>query len=231
MKTPVRISTLFTALLFSALSVWGQAAPHPHDSATPSSQGDSIDSETKPWNGRIDGQTYINEYFDLSATVPDGWFIHSKEAVEAVKRRGKGLIKPDDKQTVAAVEQSINRTLFLMTATPYTPGSRPVIGVQITAEPDPKGVLKTGADYLTQLKLMTTRIKLPFEIVKDIEPVMLAGRDFHVIQFKVLEGGVEKGQRFYATIKKGYALIFITTYTNEDERKATDKIVQMIRLN
>lgn len=211
------------------VTVQGQ---HPNDSkSAPVQDRQSVTSEAQPDAGLVEGRTYSNEYFGLEVTLPDDWIIHPKATVERVKEKGKELIKPDDKKSVAAVEASINRTLHLVLATPYTPGLRPRAGVQITAEPNRHDALKTGADYLTQLKQMTMRIKLPMEIVEDIKPVTISGVDFYVIQLKVLEHGMELGQRVYATIRKGYALIYLTTYSNEDEQKVSDRIVNSIRLN
>lgn len=230
MKTLAAISKLSAALVLVVLPLTAQEQ-HPHDSRSAPAQDHQSVSLKAPWNGRVDGRTYSNEYFGLEVTLPDDWLIHSKETVERVKEKGKDLIKPDDKKTIAAVEASIDRTIHLVLATPNTPGQRPRAGVQITAEPDRHGFLKTGADYLTQLKQMTMQIKLPMEIVEDIKPVTINGVDFYVIQLKVLERGLELGQRVYATIRKGYALIYLTTYSNEDERKASDRIVGSIRLN
>lgn len=165
----------------------------------------SISSSQELDKGFIDGTSYKNSYFGLSLNFPDGWYVQN-DAIDLSEQNAAFLLSvyryPLD-------TQSFNYNFSC-------------IAEDLSAYPE----IKQSSDYMEE---MIEQFKNEdFKIDKDIYSKTIDGVKFSVVDAETSAGDVVVKQRYYSTIKKGYALTFIITYVDDSNLDELNKILDSI---
>ena len=133
--------------------------------------------------GTLADHTYTNDYFGLSVTFPEQWYIQSREDLDELSKSGANLAAGPgaDKTLKAAIQAGQPNTLNLVSAfrhPPGTPGSfNPSIILAAERVKHLPGI-RTGAEYCENLKrtLGMTAIKYEFDPVEGNHKIGEIGR-------------------------------------------------------
>jgi len=66
---------------------------------------------------------------------------------------------------------------------------------------------------------------------KEFYPAQLGGVEFDVMELEISMLGKVVKQKYYATIRKGYALSIIVSFTNDGEAASLQKILDSVAFN
>ena len=181
--------------------------------------------------GSIEGSTYTNVYFGLRLELPADWSALDQAAMLRLAEAGADMIAGDDENLQAIVRASELQTVNMLgvfrhplgAPVPYNPS---FVGVAERLDNAP-GIRK-GADYLFHARRMLEAGQLVVSFPGEVSAVRIGGQEFDVmpVELEVLDIVVQ--QRYYATVMKGYALVFISSFTTPEERAALDGVVESI---
>ena len=91
--------------------------------------------------------------------------------------------------------------------------------------------IKTGGDYLFHAKRLLEAGQMKFTFPREVYTETLAGVEFHVLtaELALLPTNLMK-QEYFATIRKGYTLLLIISYSTEEEKAQVRDILDTLRL-
>ncbi|HEY9060067.1 MAG TPA: hypothetical protein VIO64_06130 [Pseudobacteroides sp.] len=195
-------------------------------SAKPSEKAD--DSTGKKLDlGKNEGDTYKNEFFGLSMKLPKDWKVSSDEEKQKVLNAGKEAIAGDDKSKQTQLDLADLKSVYLlmvskigMTNQSYDNGNLMIMAEKLSLL---QGVNK-GSQYLEYVKkgLKELNGQMPYKLDKDVYEEKIGGKVFSVLETVIESPDIKLTQKYYACVLKGYALVFITTSTNNEN----DKIIK-----
>ena len=159
---------------------------------------------------------YTNKYFGLSVTVPSDWNIQDQESQKRIMSLGKKMMAGDDKNLKAALNASELQTVNLLTAFKHPVGSpvpfNPNIIVVAEMVRQMPGIHR-GKDYHYQVKKMLEAGQMQISFPREDYTERLGRVEFDVMDQEMKIRGLTIKQRYCTTIKKGYALSFILSFT------------------
>ncbi|MBU3127430.1 hypothetical protein [Clostridium tagluense] len=184
--------------------------------------------------GKNEGNLYTNDFFKMNINIPDKWIVATDEEKTEVLKLGKEVISKDDKSKAKELDLSELRTVYLLMT------SQKGLKVQsTTANPNFiviaeklsffQGV-KDGANYLGQVKkqLKTVASTMPYKFDKEIYTEKVGGKSFSVLEATIETGTIKMTQKYYACVLNGYALSFISTYTDDVGAKSLDGVIKSV---
>jgi hypothetical protein len=178
--------------------------------------------------GTVTESVYQNKYFGMSMVLPEGWHVQDAAAKKRLMETGKRIASGDDKNLKAAMEASEDQTVNLLTVFKYKVGS-PVPfnpGVICLAEkvshlPGVKG----GKDYLFHTKKALTMSQLKATFPTAIHSRTLGGVAFDILDAEMRVGDRVVQQQYYAAVMRGYALVFVISFSTESEAESLKEIL------
>jgi len=168
--------------------------------------------------GKLNGNTYQNKYFGFSLSKPSSW------AAQDTKAREKKLTL-GGKEATAKVSQLRYINLFSFSKYP--------LGIRDKINPNVMGVaedisffptMKTPLDYINNVKRMLGMSKIKYRVDKETKSRKISGLDFESMKVYTSINDVEIEQEYFVTIKHGFAIAFILTYTDSESKKVTEGI-------
>ena len=166
--------------------------------------------------GRVESNTYKNEFFGLKFAFPENWIVQGPAVGEAIKSAGSDASKGKTAAVDKAIDKALSRTVVLFTV------SKDIMGIAdnalflASAEPStPLTQFRNGTDYL-RISLQTMKqMQLPpdFKYSETIQSETFGRESIPYIQIERL--GFR--QRIYAIHRRGYAVFFTLSYITETD--------------
>lgn len=221
----IRVALLFTSLALGAEAAPAQAQPPPPPPPAP--------LQVKPPDvGRLEGVNYVNDFFGLSLAVPQDWIFVGGAQRNAVMDESVKLLKSEDARRQQQLEASVRRSTILLGLTKLPPGSTESFNASfmLVAERVPTAVMKSGADVIRAMEegLKSTPIKAEFQ--GPIGTERINGADFGVATVRTTMPHGVYMQKFYVTVRKGFALQFVYTYFDEADVPTFEALIKSISL-
>jgi hypothetical protein len=180
------------------------------------------------------GNLFVNEYFALSISKPEGWYAQSAEETIALQQRGNALVAGDDKGLQAMIEASMQSSLPLFGFFEYPPGTPRQLNPNVLGVAENIGAfpgIKTGCDYLHHVKTLISQSKAPYEFKEGCGSASIGGREFGRLDAKVKMGDNEIGQSYYAVIQAKHAVSIVQTYMNIEGKAKTDDVIESVKFS
>lgn len=183
-------------------------------------------------SGAFDGVAYANDYFGLSFAVPDSWVIYSKQEMVNVLAVGTEQIGSEDKEAEKTMDLGEQELLYLAYATnhaaDYMDGN--IIDFCVIAEKfnaAVKVLVKNGKDY-AELAIKNNKESNQDYNASEVTTETINGVEYGVFEVLSEMDGYEMRQRFYCTVKNGYALLFTMNYFEDAEMNELQPILDSI---
>ena len=180
--------------------------------------------------GTITDSAYVNEYFGLRLTIPEGWNVYDAQGRQLVLERGQKMLTSSDKSVQAGLDAASARTVNLLTVTKLPQDQSGMTNAVFAcgAESLAGSGIKTGEDYLAALKKLLPYAQAAYQLEEDVGSESINGQDFGVLTLKVEGPAGTVRQKYYAVSKRDYALFCISTYTNDADRLLMAKAMSSI---
>jgi hypothetical protein len=183
--------------------------------------------------GRINGNTYANDFFGLSIEVPAGWQIASPEMKEQVTAAGEEVVAGNNPALKSAVRGSKKTTYYLLMTSQHPMGAAvafnsnySLMAEDISAAPG----VKTGKDYLSGLQQFMSQSQMSVAYTQPPYECKLAGETFHRLDARVTLKQTTVDQCYIVTIRNGYALALILSWTDPAAYQTMEKSIQTLKL-
>ena len=174
--------------------------------------------------GSVTGRSYLNPTLSFQVTFPDSWLIPGPDYEAYMKSAGFDLhtINSDALGPLAKKQFDKNVTV-LLTAYRSMPGT-PDNAFFIIAAENISGVpqIKDAVDYVDVIRQSLLKAKLPANFkVSETDAEKLGAMQF---VFLDTSSGSQK-RRLYATVRKGYAVLFTVSYVKDEDLAAARNVL------
>ena len=185
--------------------------------------------------GEFEDGFYINSFFNLMLSLPDSWEVLDLESRMELMKQGGKFVAGDNKNLKAAIDAADLKSLNLLTAYEYPPGSAVSSnpGIMLIAEKIKHAPgIRRGSDYHFQAKKLMKLSRMQVSYPEEIYETIIDGVSFDVMVTEITLGpGVVLWQRQYAAIMNDYALLVALTYQDEYGLGQLEEIVETITFN
>jgi hypothetical protein len=183
--------------------------------------------------GVVKDGTYVNRTFGFTFKYPTDWVVHGEATKERIRELGKEKITESGAASKATVEVSMKNTYYLLTVFRYpigTPGVtfNPAVLVMAERVSHAPGI-KTGKDYLLNIRVLLAKAGQQIQLEEPKE-YHFAGSQFFRDNYAVENNGVHMMQSHFATVKNGYALVFIFLGADETSVEEMTKSMETFAL-
>jgi hypothetical protein len=200
------------------------AKPAPVSTAAPLGQPDM---------GTVTGQTYSNRYFGLALTIPQGLLVQDTRAKELINATGKQLLTSEDKNKQAELDAASAHTFNLLTLTKFPLETAVEFnpGFIIAAEKLPVTATEiSSSTYLSEMKKVFQYSHVPVNMESDVRMETVGGLRMGALDISIQYPNGMVKQRYYAYVKKGYALGFILSYQTPEQLQSFVSMLQTLKL-
>lgn len=175
----------------------------------------------------LSDRTYSSRELGFSISFPEGWAVTDEDFESEVKKSGIDLeLKaPEDLGSVSRIrmDRSLKNVSVLVTAFRSTNGTGKSAVIRVSAEnlsANPQ--IKDAIDYFDAIRNEYARMNLP----KDLKYSETQAEQLGKQQFAYLDLSSDAGKkRLYATVRRGYAILFSLSYTADEDLQAMRRVL------
>ena len=183
--------------------------------------------------GVVEENNHSIDYFNLSLNVPEWWTIASEEEKALLLQAGQEVIAENNEKLAEKMDLAKEKTLNLLFTfqhpLSYVDGINPnVICVAENLGLLGSVVVKTGKDYLDISKSSLEQTGLGYTF-KEYTTETLGGKNFDVMETGIDLGILVITQKYYVMLMDGYALVFVNTYSTEDEANENQIMLNSVK--
>jgi hypothetical protein len=171
--------------------------------------------------GSFEGSVYSNKYLGFTLTIPPNWSIQDQQTQKQLLHTGVEVMAGDNKNMQAVLRASEVQAVSLLTVFKYArgapvPSNPAIVGTAESVSHLPG--MRTGGDYLFQARRLLEAGQLKHSFPREVYVQTVGGVEFHVMPTEVtLSPQMVVKQEYYATIRKGYAIVLILSFSTEEE--------------
>jgi hypothetical protein len=184
--------------------------------------------------GAFSGSVYRNNYFGLTITIPSDWSIQDSKSMQDIKNLGKNVLDKDDKNLKAVMEASEFQTVSLFAVFRHPLGSpipfNPNLMCMAERVRHMPGI-KRGKDYHFHTRKLLESSHMSVNFPKEIYTETLGGVEFDVLYSETSFGTMLVKQKQYGAVIKGYVLLIVTTFADENQEATLDEILKTLSFN
>jgi hypothetical protein len=181
--------------------------------------------------GTIENSVYHNNYFAMSITIPGNWSVLNKQQREMLTNMGKQMVNRNAKKAIDAAEDQMVNLLTaykhpLGTPVPFNPGFM-CIAERIRHLPG----VKRGRDYHYHSRKLLQTSGIDVKIADEVSTLNLGGIEFDVMSYEMNMMNTVIYQKAYATVLKGYALVFNLVFSTPEEERLLEDILDTLKFD
>lgn len=178
--------------------------------------------------GRVNGSSYANDFFGFRLTIPFGWRVQGKEVKDLLSEKGRESLKTGNQQTNSQIDTSVNNTVNLLTLFKYEVGTSTDFNASLICGAEWLPRAMTASQYLSNAKRVLEMSQQQGQyFYKPFTTETVGGEGFAVMEV----GTSSISQKYYVSIKKGYALFFILTYASDEDEAILRQALRSVRFS
>lgn len=184
--------------------------------------------------GAFSGHVYRNNYFGMTITIPPEWSIQDSKSMQTLKDLGKKVIDKDDKNLKAVMDASEFQTANLFAVFQQPLGSpvpfNPNLMCMAERVRHMPGI-KRGKDYHFHIRKLLESSQMNVKFPEEIYTETFGGVEFDVLYSETSFGTMLVKQKQHGTVMKGYVLLIVSTFANDDQEATLDEILKTLTFN
>lgn len=184
--------------------------------------------------GAFAGPLYRNNYFGMTITIPSDWSIQDSKSMQTLQDLGEKVIAKDDKNLKAVMSASELKTVRLFAVFQHPLGSpvpfNPNLMCMAERVRHIPGI-KRGKDYHFHTRRLLESSQMKVKFPKEIYPETFDGVEFDVLYSETSFGTILVKQKQYGAVIKGYVLLIVSTFANDDQEATLDEILKTLTFN
>jgi len=168
--------------------------------------------------GTIEGDTYTNQYFGFSLTIPEGWYIASREELALLLAAAADILSGDTEGETIDLESQQIIPLFFFNQTGTN--AKMVCLAQNIAEY--ASLIKDARSFMN-IQIQGIKAQGMDMTFDDVEVIDIDGQEIASVSGVQTFAGIEIRQTMYAFMKDGFAVVFtLSSFTDEEARLLAD---------
>jgi len=182
--------------------------------------------------GVVENGIYKNNYFGVKIPFNAEWDVQDQKQMSDLTKSGTDLLVGDNDEFQKIVDASLVNVaeLFMVfkhelgTTTEFNP-SFLMNAENLKHFPNVKAV----DDYLASAKDLLLQSNMQINFRSDYYEVEIGNEKFMCMEIENGSFGIY--QDYFVTLKRGFAVAFIVTYDNEEDKKELYSIIENIKIN
>ena len=174
--------------------------------------------------GTIEGDTYTNQYFGFSLTIPEGWYIASREELALLLAAAADILSGDTEgETIDLESQQIIPLFFTASVDPFNQTGTNAYMVCLAQNIAEYASLIKDARSLMNIQVQGIKAQGMDMTFDDVEVIDIDGQEVARVSGVQIFAGMEIRQTMYAFMKDGFAVVFtLLSFTDEEARLLAD---------
>jgi len=171
--------------------------------------------------GSIENGIYDNTFFKFKLPINSEWYVLDNEEADAVYKIGNEFASGDNKSLKKKLSASQINVAKLLTVFREEPGTNITYNPSIIVNAENLNnspQVKSVNDYLSIAKKLLNNTAMDIEYLEQKDLVKIGSQDFGFLKIENKFNGTNIIQDYYVALKKGFAVSFIMSYTNEEEK-------------
>lgn len=185
-------------------------------------------------SGAFAGSLYRNNYFGMTITIPPDWSIQDSKSMQSLKDLDKKVKDKDDKNLKKVMDRSEFQTVSLFAVlrhplgspVPFNPNLR-CLAERVRHMPG----IKRGKDYHFHTRRLLESSQMNVKFPGEIYTETFGGVEFDVLYSETSFGNILVKQKQYGAVMKGYILLIVSTFANDDQEAALNEILKTLTFN
>ncbi|HLJ14752.1 MAG TPA: hypothetical protein VKV15_09670 [Bryobacteraceae bacterium] len=182
--------------------------------------------------GASAGNTYTDHTYGFSYTYPVGWTVHGDATNKAIMDAGRRIVAGQGPMQQAVAEAAFQRTSLLLSVFQYplgTPGVKNENILVMAERVDFAPGIRTGEDYLRDLKANYRRAPLHYVFSDSITQYTIGGRQFYRLDNELQTPAAVVYQAIVSTKIGGHVLSFMFSSTNQQDLEGLVGTINSVR--
>ncbi|WP_162497573.1 hypothetical protein [Aureibaculum marinum] len=172
--------------------------------------------------GKVEKNTYTNDFFGLTMKIPEGWHVQNQETQKILQNEGANAVGGEKlAKAIKATEITSANLLMASQFDLETYNNPEVMNSNFSLVAENLGIsavtINDGNAYLEASKKQFKNNNIPIEIKGDTKTMDVDGKTFHYFDGILTMQGQKIKQRYMATINNGFSLLYVATYGSEDQ--------------
>ncbi|MFI5186948.1 MAG: hypothetical protein ACHQF0_09500 [Chitinophagales bacterium] len=182
--------------------------------------------------GKIENGVYTNNYFAFEIPVPAAWAVQSREQVQQLQKQGEDIASGNNTELRTKLKAADIQTAILLTVFKNKPDSA-ISGFNssfiILAENLGMSGVKEGKDYLEHAKEIMKQSNVSYLFSPEYYSEKIGNKKFDAMDATLSSNADSVRQIYYSTIDRNFALSFIISYSNSQQKTELKNIINKIR--
>lgn len=181
--------------------------------------------------GTIENSVYHNNYFGMSITIPDNWSVLDKKQMEMIINARKRMLNDIDKNLKEEIEAAEPMSIKLFAIFKHPPGTPVPFNPNLACFTERVRHLpgiNRGRDYHYHTRKLLKMSGANMKTADEIHTEILGEVTFDILSIEINLGDPVIYQKQYAAIIKGYALVFVVSYSTPEQEKLLGNILNTL---
>ena len=168
----------------------------------------------------------------MSIKVPENWAVQSQAAQQKLMETGTNLLSGDDDNLKSVLKESQKQAINMFSFFKYEPGAPVPFNPSITSVAERVSHMpgvKRGSDYHFHARKLLESGQMKYEFPHEIYTRDFSGISFDVMPAQITINNLTIYQEYYAARVNDYVLMFILSYSLDEEIDELRKILTSVQ--
>jgi hypothetical protein len=181
--------------------------------------------------GKTENGSYKNDYFNMEVLFNPNWIVQDKQYMNNIMERGSDLVTGDNKNLKSLFKASQVNTAYLLAVFKHEVGAAVEFNpnFMLLAE-NTKNLpgIKNGKDYLFHAEKLMKQTQMSYSFEREVFEKKIGNSLFYVLETRLDHIGEIISQEYISTVKNGFTLSFIITYSTEEEKNELYEVINNV---
>ncbi|NMH88690.1 hypothetical protein [Flavivirga algicola] len=173
--------------------------------------------------GSVKDGVYDNTFFKFRLPVDPDWYMLNTDEADQIYKTGNDLVSGDNESLKKTLDASMVNIAKLLSVFRSQPGTTIDFNPSILINAEnlrsfPN--VDTPKKYIIQAKELIRQSGMDIEYIEEKDKVRIGSQDFVFMSVKNSYNGFDIHQDYFVTLKNGFAVSFIMSYTNQEDKEA-----------
>jgi hypothetical protein len=183
--------------------------------------------------GKTENGSYKNDYFNMEVLFNPNWIVQDKQYMNNIMERGSDLVTGDNKNLKSLFKASQVNTAYLLAVFKHEVGAAVEFNpnFMLLAE-NTKNLpgIKNGKDYLFHAEKLMKQTQMSYSFEREVFEKKIGNSLFYVLETRLDYMGEIISQEYISTVKNGFTLSFIITYSTEEEKNELYEVINNVKI-
>ena len=182
--------------------------------------------------GKIENNSYVNDYFEMSFPLNNGWEVLENKYVDSIRAEGLKQMVGDNAELEKIIQAGDIKTANLLSIAFTDSNQQQLYKPNISMIAENLRVVTNvdnARDYLEESKKFMIESGMQLQFLGDITKIQLGGKEFYKMSVINPINGVAIYQDFYATIINGFGVTLLSSWLDERQQEVIQYQIEQLQ--